>query len=151
MHWEENTWRKVWAMFLLELGLPYYEVIQATRRSSHLESKGNIFISQLHYISKLFKGSNCRPPTLQSSALPVKVVLSWLCGLRILFSLSNVISILVTLVLRFVIICWCNFYNRWSCYSLCISGKATRVGAVPGITTSIENRVKVTLYCCHIN
>lgn len=151
MHWEENTWRKVWAMFLLELGLPYYEVIQATRRSSHLESKGNIFISQLHYISKLFKGSNCQPPTLQSSALPVKVVLSWLCGLRILFSLSNVISILVTLVLRFVIICWSNFYNHWSRYSLCISGKATRVGAVPGITTSIENRIKVTLYCCHIN
>lgn len=65
------------------------------------------FLSYIIHTSRLFKGSNCRLPTLQSSALPVKVVLPWLCGLRILFSLSNVIttSILVTLIVCFVIIC----------------------------------------------
>ena len=152
MHWEENTWRKVWAMFLLEMGLPYYAVIRATRRSSHLQSKGNTFISQLYWDTDYSRDQIVDLPHCGQVLYPWRLSChDYVVWFENLFSFSTVMSILETLIVWFVIICWCNFYNQWSRYSLCISGKATRVGAVPGITTSIENRIKVTLYCCHIN
>ena len=36
----------IFLRLLLEMGLPFYLVIRATRRSSHLQGKGSTFISQ---------------------------------------------------------------------------------------------------------
>ena len=70
----------------LYLGPPFYVVIRATRRSSHLQYKGSTSISQSETLlpvvilppnSLLVRSRelNLRPPAPQSSALPTELIL----------------------------------------------------------------------------
>ena len=69
--------RKYWLgtlflRLLLETGPPFYVVIRATRRSSHLQGKGSTYFKTLSIVPAQ---SNPRPPALQSSALPTELIL----------------------------------------------------------------------------
>ena len=63
---------------LLEMGLPFYVVIRAIQRSSHLQGKGSTFISQSFlrpWVLVWSPESNLQPPALQSSALVTELIL----------------------------------------------------------------------------
>ena len=66
------------------VGLTFYEVIRATRRSGHLQGKGPTFICQLFQdpeYSSGSRGSNPRPHTLHSRSLPTALIPPrWRCG-----------------------------------------------------------------------
>ena len=69
--------RKYWLgtlflRLLLETGPPFYVVIRATRRSSHLQGKGSTYFKTLSIVPAQ---SNPQPPALQSSAQPTELIL----------------------------------------------------------------------------
>ena len=77
-----SNWGHYILRLLLETEPPFYVVIQATRRSSHLLGKGSTFISQLFQLVVWDPGylvrpqeSNPRPSALQSRFLPTELIL----------------------------------------------------------------------------